>query len=183
MSTPLGTVDNISIGSGIVYIGDPGVTPLTDAGFLGNDGITLGYTTETVEVTVGFPATPVRRFVSAVNATLAFQSLEWNLALFERAVVGTLTTNLTNEILEVGLDACPDEVALQVQFQMPCVNDTIIIDCWRGQTDGALEINLTNDAAHTFSYNFQLLLAQQDWAGDPLTADKGLFKITREFAP
>ena len=182
-STPAGTVDNISIGSGIVYIGDAGVTPTTDIGYLGDDGITLTYETETVEVTVGFPATPVRQFVSAVTAGLTFQSLEWNLANFERAVVGNRTVTATEEILAVGLDACPDEVALEVQFCMPCVDDTILLRCWRGQTDGALEIGLQNDSPHTFNYNFRLLLAQEDWATNPLPAEEGLFQIRRQFAP
>ena len=180
-STPLGTVNNISIGSGIVYIGDAGITPLTDIGFLGDEGINLTYETETVAVTVGFPATPVRQFVSSVTAGLTFQSLEWNLLNFERAVVGTRTLTVSEEILAVGLDACPDEVALQVQFCMPCVGDTILINCWRGQTDGALEIGLTNDSPHSFNYNFALLLASTDWAGTTLPATEGLFKIIRQF--
>ena len=89
-NTPLGTVDNISIGSGIVYIGDSGDTPLTDVGFLADEGIVLSYETEIVEVSAGFPKVPVRQFVSAVTATLTFTSLEWNLALMQRSTGGEL---------------------------------------------------------------------------------------------
>lgn len=182
MSTPAGTVDNISIGSGIVYRGLAGVTPATDVGYLGNDGITLAYETETVAVTVGFPAVPVRRFVSSVNARVQFQSYEWNLANFEAAVTGSLVTTTTTETLSVGLDACPDEATLKIEFQMPCVNDTFEISCWRAQTDGALSVQLRNDAPHTFDYNFELLLATEKWDATALDASAGLFEIVRTLA-
>lgn len=182
-NTPAGTVDNISIGSGIVYVGDAGVTPTTDVGFLSDEGITLAYETEKVSVTAGFPKVSVREFVTAVNATLTFQSIEWNLTNFKRSVVGTLATGSTDETLAVGVDACPEEVAIQVVFEMPCTGDTITINVWRAQTDGALTINFDNADRHVFDYNFTLLLASEDWAGGALPANEGLFQIHREFAP
>lgn len=178
-TTPDGTVNNISIGSGLVLIGDSGATPATDVGYLGDEGITLSYETEIVEVTVGFPRTPVRQFVQSVSASLQFTSLEWNLSQFARALTGVYTDSPTQECLGVGLDACPDEVALQVQFCMPCVGDTIVINIWRAQTDGALEIAMQGDNAHSFAYNFRILLAQQDWDGADLDPEEGLFQIKR----
>lgn len=180
---PAGTADNISIGSGIVYVGDSGATPSTDVGFLGDEGITLSHETEIVEVTAGFPRTPVRQFVQAVTVSIQFTSLEWNLALFKRSVVGVLTVGATEEVLGVGIDACPEEVALQVQFCMPCTNDTIIINAWRAQTDGALEIAFSGDSPHSFNYNFKLLAASEDWATNPLAADESLYQIRRQLAP
>lgn len=181
-TTPDGTVNNISIGSGLVLYGSEGATPSTDIGYIGDDGITLSYETEKVEVTAGFPRTPVRQFVQAVNATLQFQSLEWNLSLFNQALVGEYTSTATLETLGVGIDACPDELTLQVQFQMPCVDDTIIIDVWRAQTDGALEIAFQGDNPHSFNYNFQILLAEEDWSGSALASNEGLFRIRRQLA-
>jgi len=179
---PAGTPANISIGSGLVLIGDAATTPATDVGYLGDDGITLSHETEIVDVTAGFPAVSVRRFVSSVSVSIQFQSIEWNLANFNRSVNGTLTVLPTQETLDVGIDACPPEVALQVQFCMPCTNDTITINAWRAQTDGALELALNGTGAHTFAYNFQLLLATEDWATNPLTASEGLYQIIRDVA-
>ncbi len=182
-NTPNGTVDNISIGNAVVYIGDEGVTPTDDVGYLTDDGITITYETETVDVTAGFPKTSIRQFVTAVTVSFTFTSLEWNLALFERALVGNLTTTATEEVLDVGVDACPTELTGQVQFCMPCVGDTIIINLWRIQSDGNFEINFDGNNPHSFAYNFRSLLAQQKWNGDPLDADEGLFEIIRQLAP
>lgn len=182
-NTPNGTVNNISIGNAIVLIGDAGVTPADDVGYLAEDGITVGYATEMVDVAVGFPRTSVRRFIQSVTATLAFTSLEWNLTNFQRALIGTLNTTATLETLAVGVDACPGELTATVRFCMPCVGDTVYIDMWRIQSDGNLELNFDGANPHQFPYNFQILLAEEKWDATVLTADVGLFEIRREKAP
>lgn len=184
MATPTGTADNIALGSGIVFLDDVGATPTTDFGFLSTDeGIVLTQETEKVSVQVGTPKVSVREFVTAVDVTLSYSSLEWNFANFKRSVVGTHTVGSTNEFLAVGIDACPEEVSIRVQLDIPCAGDTIFINVWRAQTDGAFEINADPDAPHEFAYNFKVLLAQTDWASASLPANEGLYQLERQFAP
>ena len=182
-NTPNGTVNNISIGNAVVYVGDEGVTPATDVGYLTDDGVGISYETETQDVAAGFPRTSIRQFVTAVTVSFTFSSLEWNLGLFQRALVGTLTTSATEEVLGVGIDACPAELTAQTVFVMPCVGDTLTISMWRVQSDGNFEINFDGNNPHSFAYNFRALLAQQKWDGTSLDANAGLFEIKREIAP
>lgn len=182
-STPAGTVDNISIGQGIVYMGDSGVTPVDDQGYLAADAITLSVQTEIIAPTVGFPRVPIRQFVASVTATLTFTSMEWKFDLMNRPLQGTLTQTATEEEILAGVDACPDEVSIRVQFCMPCVDDTITLDFWRAQSDGNLEISLGNDNEHRFGYTFTVLLATEKWDATPLPPNEGLFRIYREIAP
>jgi hypothetical protein len=182
-NTPDGTVNNISIGNAIVTIGALGVTPTDDVGYLSEDGVSIGYETETVDVTVGFPRVSIRQFVAAVTSSLAFTSIEWNLTTFAQALVGVLSTTPTLETLAVGVDACPGELTARVEFCMPCVGDTITVDLWRIQSDGNFNIEFDGSAAHQFPYNFRVLLAEEKWDATPLTADVGLFEIRREIAP
>jgi hypothetical protein len=181
-NTPDGSADNISIGNAIVYIGDQGETPSDDVGYLSDDGVTVKYETETVDVSSGFPKTSIRQFVTSVTVTLGFTSQEWDLTNFSRALIGELTTSSTQEVLGVGVDACPGELTARVQFVMPCVDDTITIDVWRIQSNGALELKFDGSNAHVFPYEFKALLATETWAGDSLDANVGLFQITRELA-
>lgn len=182
-STPAGTVENISIGQGIVYIGDAGATPTADQGYLSGDAITLSVSTEIVAVNVGFPQVPVRQFVRSVNATLSFTSIEWKFDLLNRTLQGTLTSTPTEEEILAGVDACPAETAIRVQFCMPCEDDTITLDFWRTQSDGNLELALQNDNPHAFGYTFTVLLATEKWDTTVLPATEGLFRIHREIAP
>lgn len=183
MATPSGTADNIALGSGIVYVDDVGATPTTDFGFLSTEeGIVLSQETEKISVEVGTPKVSVKEFVTAVSVTVSFASLEWNLANFKRSVVGTHTVGSTDETLDVGLDACPEEVSVRVFFDFACVGDSVYLNIWRAQTDGALELNLDPNAPHSFNYNFQVLLADTDWAGNSLAANVGLYQIHRQFA-
>lgn len=184
MATPSGTADNIALGSGIVYVDDVGATPTTDFGFLSTEeGIVLSQETEKISVEVGTPKVSVKEFVTAVSVTISFASLEWNLANMKRSVVGTHTVGSTNETLAVGLAACPEEVSIRVFFDFPCVGDCVYLNVWRAQTDGALDINLDPNAPHTFAYNFQVLLASEDWASNSLPSNEGLYQIERQFAP
>lgn len=179
--TPAGTVENISIGGGIIYLGDAGATPVADQGYLSADGITFTYETEIVEVAVGFPEVTVRQFVRSITATLSFTSIEWKFDLINRSLQGTQTLTATDDELLVGVNACPSEVALRAQFCMPCEDDTITIDIWRAQSDGAFEVQLANDNPHSMGYAFKVLLATEKWDGSPLTAKEGLFRLHREF--
>lgn len=181
-NTPAGTVNNIAIGNAIVYVGAEGVTPADDVGYLSDDGIELSYETETVDVSVGFPKTSVRQFVSAVTVSLKFTTMEWDLTTFNRALIGVLTTATTNEQLGVGLDACPGELTGKITFQMPCVNDTITIDMWRIQSSGKMTFKFDSNP-HTFPYDFRVLLATETWAAVALPATESLFKVTRTIAP
>lgn len=181
-NTPAGTVDNISIGNAIVYVGDEGVTPTDDVGYLSDEGISINYETEVVDVSAGFPKTSIRQFVTAVTVTLSFTSQEWDLENFSRSLVGELTTSATQEILGIGIDACPGELTGRVVFVMPCVDDTITIDLWRIQSNGSLELKFDGGAAHVFPYEFRVLLATETWAGGALDANVGLFQIKRELA-
>lgn len=180
MATPAGDIDNISIGNGVVLIGDEATTPATDVGYLTDDGITIGYETETVDVEAGFPKTSIRQFVTSVTASLQFNSFEWDLENFSQALVGSLATSATQDVLGVGLDACPGELTAEVYFDMPCVGDTITIDLWRVQSDGNFEISLDGSNPHSFAYNFRILLATQKWDGTSLAANVGLFEIRRD---
>lgn len=182
-NTPNGTVDNISIGNAVVLVGDQGLTPTDDVGYLADEGVSVSYETETVDVASGFPATSIRQFVTSVTASLNFTSLEWNLDTFSRALVGALNTTATQEILGVGVDACPGELTARVQFCMPCVGDTITIDAWRVQSNGNFEMSFDGTNPHSFAYDFRILLAQQKWDGTLLSADVGLFEIRRDLAP
>lgn len=182
-NTPNGTVNNISIGNAVVLVGDEATTPSDDVGYLSDDGVTLTYETENVDVSSGFPRTSIRQFVTAVTTSFTFTTLEWNLDTFSRALVGVFSTTTTQEFLNVGLDACPGELTAIVNFCMPCVGDTIIIRLWRVQSDGNFEIAFDGSNPHSFAYNFRVLLAQQKWDTTALTADQGLFEIERQLAP
>jgi len=182
-NTPAGTVNNVSIGNAVVYFGAAGATPTDDVGFLADDGVSVSYATEVVDVTAGFPRVPIRRFIQSVTTTLSVTTIEWDLATFQQALIGTLNTTAALETLAVGTDACPGEITGRIVFQMPCVGDTITIDFWRLQSDGNLNLGFEGTSPHQFAYNFQSLLATEKWDATPLTADVGLFEIRREIAP
>lgn len=176
---PLYTVNNISLGPGILFVGLAGATPTVDTGAISEDGMEFNVTREFLEVFQGQPRTLITTFPISETVELTIQGIEWNLMKLPQALgAGVTTFSSTTETFSFGGDPGIDEVAVIVQHAMPS-GHTVSIYLWRAQPSGEWNMSMAPDTLHTFPYSFKALQATTAWDGSALPVGSQLFKIVR----
>lgn len=179
-NVPSYTVNNISLGPGILYLGLTGSTPSQDAGAISEDGMEFNVTREFLEVFQGQPRQLITTFPISESAELTISGIEWNLMKLPLALgAGVTTWSSTKETFSFGGDPGVDEVALIVQHAMPSGN-TVSIYFWRAQPSGEWNMSMAPDTLHTFPYSFKALVATTDWGGTALPVGQQLFRVVRD---
>lgn len=174
---PTYDVDNFSVGGGIVYLGPSGATPTIDIGVVrSNSTLTINRAKE--RVVNGNPLRLSDAVTVEETATFAFTGVEWNLSNLSR-VLGAGITSHTNavETLSFGGESTFDKYAFLFRH-VTKAGHTINVKLWKVSGDGGLETRLT-EGLHEFSYSFEALHVETDWAGDALGEGRRLFEIER----
>ena len=92
LNIPTGSNNNISFGPARIFMDEwttptaGGVTPTTDVGFVGEDGVSIELMSEKKDITQGNPQLIQYSFVTAQSATISFSSIEWNFENFRLAL-------------------------------------------------------------------------------------------------
>jgi hypothetical protein len=136
-----------------------------------------------VDAEQGFPAIPVRSFVTKEEVQLSFTGIEWNLQNLQRAFgggsyvndPGNPPTTPAKETFSFGGDINMQEVALKVVHKLPS-GATEEIYVWRARGSGEIAVNF-QDNIHEFPYTFTALHASTDWDGNALPANEQLARI------
>jgi hypothetical protein len=177
---PSYTVNNISLGPGILYIGLAGTTPTIDAGAISEDGMEFNVTREFLEVFQGQPRTLITTFPISETVELTIQGIEWDLMQLPMALgCGVTTFSSTLETFSFGGDTANDRVAVIVQHAMPSGN-TVSIYLWTAEPLGEWTMSMAPDTLHTFPYSFRAVVSTTDWGGTALPVGQQLFRIVRE---
>lgn len=179
-NVPLYTVDNITLGPGILFVGPTGTTPTVDVGAISEDGMEFTVGREFLEVFQGQPKTLIVTFPLSETVEVKVQGIEWNLMNLPKALGAGVTTSVGGvETFSFGGDPGIDEVAVLIQHAMPS-GDTVSIYMWRCQPSGEWTMSMAQDTLHTFPWSFKALEATTAWDGSALAVGQRLFRIRRD---
>lgn len=177
---PSYTVDNITLGPGILFIGAVGTTPTTDVGAISEDGMEFTVSREFLEVFQGQPKTLITTFPLEEVVEVVVQGIEWNLMNLPTALGAGVTTSVGDvETFSFGGSAGITEVAVNIQHAMPS-GHTVSIYLWRAQPSGEWTMSMSQDTLHTFPWSFKALQATTAWDGSALPVGQQLFRVVRE---
>ena len=173
------TTNRMSFGPAVVFLGPAGTTPLNDVGAIGDDGVELELTSDMFDVMQGNPSNVVQRFVSAQNAFMRFNSIEWNVNQIGWTLgTGTTSISSSHEILQFGGDPCPDNVAMYLRHKKACVAHTVFVRFWTASPEnGSFSVKFTRDAIQSHQHAFKAIRSTTNWAGATLAEDSQLVEI------
>lgn len=175
---PTYDVNNFSIGRGILYLGPPGATPTVDVGIVLDDSI-LYVKRRKESIKIGGPEHVIEGIATAEDVFFETTAIEWNLSNLSRALGAGITTHTAAlETFSLGGESTFDRYSFLFKHTTNA-GDTIDIKLWEvcggGRTKGRLAKRL-----HRFSYSFEALDVETDWAGNNLGEDRRLFEIERD---
>lgn len=177
---PSGTRDDISFGPARLFLGAAGATPVTDVGFISEDGITVEFASEQRDIMQGNPKLIELTFIQSQSVMVKLTSIEWNFDNLSRALgAGDTSASGTFEKFVFGGEPCPTELAIHVQHQMCRSGDTMNVYVWRAVGEGSVSLPFTHDE-HAFEYSFKAMRSATDWAGNSLPSDAQLIQILRQ---
>lgn len=195
LNTPAGSTDNISFGPGKIKLGkwedlsaySPGtidITPTTDVGYIGEDGITLELTSEKRIITQGNPAVATYSFATAQSVMINFTSIEWNFDNFVYALGAGLTTATAGNSQTFGFGGDPlnTECAILIEHEMASSGDSLEIYAWKCQSESGFSVPFTATEEHKFEFGFTVLNSTQDWLANTLGDKESLIRMKRNFA-
>jgi hypothetical protein len=202
LNIPTGSTDNISFGPAKikmdVFTGTNGVTPTSDVGFIGEDGVTIEMTSEKRNIVQGNPQLINFSFATSQTAMINFTSIEWNFESFRLAIgagtTGTYTTNIaresgvaaaaatthdvTAEYFSFGGNPLNTFVCMSIEHQMAVTGDTLYAHIWKAQSESGFSLPFGSEE-HQFEFSFQAIRAINDWGGTELDFDQQLMKLVR----
>tara|TARA_R110001592_G_scaffold39314_4_gene129384 strand:- start:1936 stop:2532 length:597 start_codon:yes stop_codon:yes gene_type:complete len=194
LNTPVGSTNNISFGPGKIKLGkwedltaySPStidITPTTDVGYIGEDGITLELNSEKRIITQGNPAIATYSFAIAQSAMINFTSIEWDFENFVYALGAGVTTATAALSQTFGFGGNPlnTECAILIEHEMASSGDSLEIYAWKCQSESGFSIPLTAQEEHKFEFGFTVLNSTQDWLANTLGATESLIRIKRNF--
>jgi len=174
---PSYSVDNITFGPGILYLGTSGATPTVDIGAVTSAKLTM--TRAKLEIKQGSPKQLVKRYASEETVQFSITGIEWKPNNIARALgAGVTSGSATTDILEYGGDMNFTSVALKFVHVMPS-GDTINLFIWSAHGSGDMEITFGDDV-HEIPLAFDALRSSTDWAGATLASNKQFFKLLKE---
>ncbi len=191
LNQPNGNTNNISFGPGVIKMGpwqntDPAsgfsgdITPTTDVGFIGEDGITIELTSEKRNIVQGNPQIVTYSFATAQSVMINFTSIEYDFDNFVFALgAGATTSSSSFDTYAFGGNPLNTECAIFIEHKMASSGNTLQIYAWKCQSESGFSIPMTATEEHSFEFSFQVLNSTHDWTGSALPAEEGLIKLTR----
>lgn len=178
LNVPSYNTDRFSFGPGILYLGAPGTTPLTDIGAVKGDA-ELNIETSVLEVKQGSPQTLVKKYKIEEKVTFKITGIEWNMNNLSYALGAGITSQVgANELFEFGGD--PDFFTRALRFvHIQPDGSTIDIHMFAVEGAGKLAVSLKEQDIHEFPYEFTVLEGSVDFSNAALAAKKKMFKIIR----
>lgn len=178
-NNPSGTLGNITIGPGIIYLGASGTTPSVDVGYVKGKA-TLMYNREQKEVRAGSPQTIIDALVSQEDVMVEFTGIEWNFDnLLHVLGDGATSVSGANKILKGGGTPATAKKALRFIHKM-ADGGTLELDLWKCIGEGKIEATINSDDIHEIKYKFKAMdPGTTDWAGAALSDGQKLVKIVR----
>ena len=192
LNQPTGSTNNISFGPGVIKIGPwsdlsaytPStidITPSTDVGYIGEDGINIELTSEKRRIVQGNPQIVTYSFATAQSVMINFTSIEWDFDNFVFALGAGNTTAAANGSYTFAFGGNPlnTECAILIEHKMASSGDTLEIYAWKCQSESGFTIPLTASEEHQFEFAFTVLNSTQDWLANNLDAEEGLIRLKR----
>ncbi len=194
LNTPTGSTDNISFGPGKIKLGkwtdltgevagSTNITPTTDVGYIGEDGINLELTSEKRIITQGNPAVATYSFATAQSVMINFTSIEWNFDNFVFALGAGVTTATAalSQTFGFGGDPLNTECAILIEHEMASSGDSLEVYAWKCQSESGFAIPFTAQEEHKFEFGFTVLNSTQDWRANILGDKESLIRMKRNF--
>ena len=202
LNIPTGSTDNISFGPGRikmdVFTGSNGVTPTTDVGFIGEDGVTIEMQSEKRNIVQGNPQLINFSFATAQSAMVNFTSIEHDMENFRLAIgagtTGPTTTSVFDneggvaspattvsgnaDFFSFGGNPLNTFVCMSIHHQMAVTGDTLYAHIWKAQSESGFSLPFGSEE-HQFEFSFQAIRAVTDWGGTALPFDQQLMKLVR----
>lgn len=203
LNSPNGTTNNISFGPAKIFLDrwfprdgnneypsgtytGAGITPTTDVGFIGEDGVTLELTSEKRNIVQGNPQLISYSFATTQSAMFSFTSIEWNFANFQLALGAGSTdaptdgsVNSDASYFNFGGNPLNTIACMKMEHQMAQSGDTLNIYAWKVQSESGFSIPFSATEEHKFEFAFQALLADYNWGGGDLPAEESLIRFER----
>ena len=200
VNVPQYDTDNFSFGPGILYVaaltqsGAAGITTMTQtlvtAGDVGavRSGAQFQVTRTRLEVNQGSPISLVKQYVTAEDAQLTVNGIEWDLEKLQLALgAGEVATSAALVTMGFGGDLDITDVAVKFTHVMP-KGHTLSLRLWKAQGTGEMTVTF-GDELHEFPYSFKSLLVPtqsngnvRGWDDEVLSAKESLFQIVIEKA-
>ena len=195
LNQPNGNTNNISFGPGVIKMGpwqdtNPNpptsfsgdITPATDIGFIGEDGITIELTSEKRNIVQGNPQIVTYSFATSQSVMINFTSIEYDFENFVFALGAGATSNPAGQSLfAFGGNPLNTECAIFIEHKMASSGNTLNIYAWKCQSESGFSIPLTATEEHSFEFSFQVLNSVYDWQGQALPAEEGLIRLQRVY--
>lgn len=169
----------MSFGPGILYLGVPGTTPLTDVGAIKGKA-ELNIERGKLEVKQGSPQTLIAEYVMAESISLKLTGIEWNFNNLAYALGAGVTagTGSYQETFEFGGNMAMTNRALRFVHRTPD-GGTVDIQIFKAEGSGKVNIGFNDSDMHEFPYEFQALEGTSDFSNAALAVNKKLIKIIK----
>ena len=176
---PAGTIGNVTIGPGILYLGVAGATPTIDVGYVTGDA-TLKFDRQKLEIRQGSPQTLIAQFAKQEDYTLEVKGIEWNLNALMRALGdGATSVSGASDIFKVGAGPAMTGIALQYVHKMSD-GGTLTLNMWKVLPDGTVESSINAEKPHELKLKFiGMDPGSTDWGSGALTDGQKMLSLTR----
>lgn len=177
-NVPSYNTSRFSFGTGVLYIGTVGTTPLIDVGAVKGDA-ELNIKRTALDVMQGSPQSLVKKYAIQEDVSLKVTGIEWNLSNIMRVLSAGVTTDSgANETLEFGGDGDTDQYAVRYVHRQPD-GSTIDIQLFTAFGKGELAIAFKEKEMHEFPLEFQAVEGTVNFSNQALADGKKKFKIVR----
>ena len=177
-----GDTNNISFGPAIVYIGPSGATPTASVGYIGEDAVTIGLTSEKKVIYQGNPKTPEFAFSTAQGMKVSWQGIEWDQDLLQYSLgAGNTYASPSIQTWAFGGDPIVETVAIRVQHYLAKAGDTLTCDIWKAFADGEVSLGFSAEE-HKFANAYTAMRSATNWGGATLAYDEQFARIVRQLS-
>ncbi len=177
-NVPTYDTSRFSFGPGVIYVGVPGTTPLTEIGAVKGDA-ELSIERTRLEVFAGSPQSKIAQYVTKEEVIMKVTGIEWNLDNLNFALgAGVTGASNPNETFEFGGDMTFGNKAVRFVHRT-ADGSTIDIHLFKCEGSGKLSISFKETDMHEFPFEFHTLEGTSDFANGALAANKKHFKIIR----
>lgn len=179
LNLPTTTIQRVSFGPAVVFLGVMGVTPTTELGAIRtDDGVTFEVTAEKRDILQGNPKLIEYTFVQAQGVTAKFTGIQWDhfTTLWRALGSGTTSSSGVNDKVSWGGDPLVTQVAIHVRHQMPVSGRTLNFYLWKCVSDTPPNFMIGHDE-HAFELAFKAQRSATDWNGTSLDYKSQLWQI------
>lgn len=176
---PTGSIDQVSIGPGVLYLGPAGSTPNIDVGYVSGD-ITIMFERKRTDIRQGSPQIIVDAFANEENVSIEFPGIQWNLEAMLR-VLGDGATSVSNgeQVLKFGGSNGFTKMAARFVHQTPA-GGTVTVDVWKCIGEGTISLKLSPTDPHEVPLKLNAIYpGTTDWGGASLSNGQQLVRVAR----